>query len=51
MLEILVVGLTIIGAIVFVQWRRRRPRPRGDQPVTFDCPHCGEKDCHCERRE
>lgn len=51
MLEILIIGLIVIGGFVFLQWRRRSSTSPGDKPVKFVCPHCGEKDCHCERRD
>ena len=51
MLEILIVGLIAIGVIVWLQWRNKSSASPDEKPVTFVCPHCGEKDCHCERRE
>ncbi len=51
MLEILIIGLIVSGVVFFLLWRKKSSAPPGDKPVTFVCPHCGEKDCHCERRE
>ena len=51
MLEILIIGLIVSVVVFFLLWRKKSSAPPGGKPVTFVCPHCGEKDCHCERRE
>lgn len=50
MLEIVLVILIVIGVAVFLWKRPRRRDAVPPKPTTYDCPHCGEKDCHCERR-
>ena len=49
MLEIAIGALVIIAGVL---WFRKR-RPKADpapKPADYICTHCGEKDCHCERR-
>ncbi len=50
MLEIAVFSLIIIGVAGLLLMRRKKPRPDRHKPEVFECPVCGEKDCHCERR-
>ena len=40
------VVLTVIGVAIFQIRRKKNPPP--PPPVAFTCPHCGERDCHCE---
>ncbi len=50
MLEIVIIGLIIIGVGVWLWRRSPKKNSAQNDAVTFVCPHCGEKDCHCERR-
>ena len=38
--------ITAIGVSIFHIRRKKKRQP--PPPATFTCPHCGEKDCHCE---
>ncbi len=50
MLEIVVIGLIILGAILFLRRRAKGKKPAPEKPAVYVCDRCGEADCHCERR-
>ncbi len=45
---IIAIAIGALGVAIYLI--RKRTKSTAERPVTFACPRCGEKHCHCEQQ-